>query len=967
MKIRQSRRLLALLLASCSVASLPALAQAEEVKRAVTPNEAAKREVADAGVPAWGIASADLVADPSVRFGVLPNGMRYAIKRHSNPKGGASLRLAVRVGTKDETDAQLGAAHFVEHMAFNGSKNIPEGQLLPMLERLGLAFGADTNAETDMGHTIYKLELPSTGTETLDAGLTMLREVAGNLSIAPAAVDRERGVLLSEASLRNDQARRRVAHVLTALLPGNRIGARIGASQDRIRTMTATELRAFYDAYYRPERATLAIVGDLDPVQVERKVLALFGSWKANGPAGAEYRGPVAEADSGRVAAFSDPAIPELVSFERARTLATPANTEAERKDEILQNMAGTILTNRFLPISQKPETPALGAAFLPMEFGRNVRNYSFFVVAREGKWREALAVGEQELRRASIHGFTQAEVDEVKQEMLATLNGMVEQGGSRKNATLADSLAKGSLDNKVVTSPEFDLAAFRRIEDSLTPGAVTAAFRTMWQNGPTLIHLSTKAPVADASTAIADAYAGSREVAVLPPVEKALPAFAYESFGPRGKIATESTDRASGIRQVRFANGIQVNLKRTRWETGNLAVRMEVGPGVQAFPTDKPGLDLMAALLLPGDGLKDHDAVELRKILAGRSYSLNLMPMRNALVAETVVSTTELRLQLQLMAARLSATGFRSESKAQWEPLAKILKDTFSAQPGQVLEVARGYILASGDGRLGLTDFGELPSRTFEEMQAALKPQLQKGAVSISLVGDFDVDSALADLSDTLGALPKRIERKHEKYAYAPLAYRGGGLVELTHTGQSDQGAISLTWPTADSRDYRAALTRELLAAAMGIRTIDLVRERLGATYSPTATAYEQSTYPDFGHLSLTAQSNPRDMARIAEAFRTIAAEFRDKPIDPDLLKRAREPLLAAETRDARDNAKWATYAVSLQSQPELLARWRSRAELLSAITPAEIQAAAKLWLDDARAVEIRVVPKPAPAQPQP
>lgn len=959
MKIRHSRRWLpVLLLASCSLAGMPALAQAEEVKRAVT--------AAETGVPAWDITSADLVADPSVRFGVLPNGMRYAIKRHNNPKGAASLRLAVRVGMKDETDEQHGAAHFVEHMAFNGSKNIPEGQLLPMLERLGLAFGADTNAETDIGHTIYKLDLPNTGTETLDAGLTMLREVAGNLTIAPAAVDRERGVLMSEASLRNDQARRRTASLLTALLPGNRLGERISASSERIKTMTAAELRAFYEAYYRPERTTLAIVGAVDPAEVERRIQSVFGSWKASGKAGEDYRGPVAEAASARTATFTDPAIPELISFERARAWA-PQNSEAERKDEMLQAMAGTILANRFWPISQKPDTPALGAMFMPMELGRNVRNSSFFVVAREGKWQEALAVGEQELRRATTHGFTQAEVDEVKQETLATLNGMVEQGGSRMNAAIADGLAKSSLNNQVTTSPEFDLAAFRRVEDSITPGAVTAAFRALWQDGPTLLHLSTKAPVADSSAVIARALASSREVAVMPPVEKALAAFAYESFGPRGKIAAESTDRASGIRRVRFANGIQVNLKPTRWQTGNLAVRMEVGQGIQAFPTDKPGLDFMAALLLPIDGLKAHDAVELRKILAGRSYSLAIVPVRNALVSEAVVSSGELRLQLQLMAARLSATGFRSETKSQWEPLAKILNDTFSAQPGQMLEIARGQILASGDARLGLSDFGELPSRTFEEMQAAIKPQLQTGAVSISLVGDFDTDSALSDLADTLGALPKRIERKPEKYAFAPVAFRGGGLVELTHTGQPDQGAISLTWPTTDSRDYRSSLTRELLAAAMAIRGIDLVRERLGATYAPAAISYDQLTYPDFGHLSLTAQSHPRDMARISEAFRTIAAEFRDKPIDPDLLKRAREPILAAEARDGRDNAKWATYAVSLQSQPELLARWRSRGELFSAITPAEIQAAAQLWLDDAKAVEIRVVPKAVPSKPQP
>lgn len=127
----------------------------------------APAQATSTGIPAWQIASTDLPADPAVRFGTLPNGMRYAIQRHENPKGTASVRFAIEVGKREEGEGEINAAHFVEHMAFNGSKNIPEGELVKRLERLGLAFGADTNAVTDVDYTSYKLDLPKVSARTI--------------------------------------------------------------------------------------------------------------------------------------------------------------------------------------------------------------------------------------------------------------------------------------------------------------------------------------------------------------------------------------------------------------------------------------------------------------------------------------------------------------------------------------------------------------------------------------------------------------------------------------------------------------------------------------------------------------------------------------------------------------------------------------------------------------------------------
>ena len=162
----------------------------------------------DISSAAWGITGAEIKDDPNVLYGALPNGLRYAFRSNNQPGGEASIRMLFNVGSRDEEDGEEGAAHFIEHMAFNGSTNIPEGELLPRLERLGLAFGADTNAETWPDYTVYKLDLPNLDNETVDSSFEMLREIASELTIAPDAVEREKGIIVSEHQVRNSVQQR---------------------------------------------------------------------------------------------------------------------------------------------------------------------------------------------------------------------------------------------------------------------------------------------------------------------------------------------------------------------------------------------------------------------------------------------------------------------------------------------------------------------------------------------------------------------------------------------------------------------------------------------------------------------------------------------------------------------------------------------------------------------------------------
>ncbi|MGI8930987.1 MAG: M16 family metallopeptidase, partial [Sphingomicrobium sp.] len=225
------RRLL--IAAALSVATLPALA-------------------APPASDGWGVTTTDVPADPAIRLGTLANGMKYAIMRNATPKRAASVRLHFDFGSIGEGEKERGLAHFIEHMAFNGTTNVAEGEMVKILERQGLKFGPDTNAQTGFDSTMYLLELPVADAARIETALFLMREVASELTVDPAAVDRERGVLLGERRSRDSFQLNQIIDQLGFQVPGTPYPNRLPiGTEDVLKTASAATIKALYQRYYR--------------------------------------------------------------------------------------------------------------------------------------------------------------------------------------------------------------------------------------------------------------------------------------------------------------------------------------------------------------------------------------------------------------------------------------------------------------------------------------------------------------------------------------------------------------------------------------------------------------------------------------------------------------------------------------------------------------------------------------------
>ena len=942
------------------LALLAVIAAPAHAREASTTTATAAVNPQSDAAKAWNFAASDVPVDPNIVFGVLPNGMKYALLKNSTPRDSVVIRMRFDVGSFAEADDQRGLAHFLEHMAFNGSKGVPEGEMIKLLERKGLAFGADTNASTGFDETIYKLDLPGASDDLIDTGLMLMRETASELTIDPAAVDRERGIILSERRARDTYQLRNVIDQLDFQMQGMTVANRLPiGTEEVIRTAPATRLRDLYDRYYRPERATLVMVGDFDPAAVEAKIKARFADWKGRGPAGSDP--DIGTVDYQRSAAaddFIDPAIQDMVTIAAFKPWVQEPDTKAKRARTLAEDIGEAIVSRRLSKIALAEDSPILTGYFSEAAGWKVFDQVTVGAIAKEGAWQEALALLEQEQRRAIEHGFTQAEVDEQLATRRTALRNAVAGVATRRSEALADALVNAAKGDFVFVRPETSQTLFEAAAPSLDAATVTAAFRKRMEGfSAPLVRVSAKKPIEGGTDTILAAFRASTQVAVAPPAEAANAAFAYDNFGTPGKIVGDDRIEDLGIRRVRFANNVMLNIKKTDFQRDRVMLSLRVDGGNLLATRDDPTRVSLAGSLMLG-GLQAHSLDELRSILAGRTVSPSFGNATDAFGGTALTSPEDFALQAKLMAAYLTHPGFRPDGLAL---IRRVLPQQYAANdatPAAVIGRDAGGILANDDPRAQTPPLAKLLTLDWEQLKPAIADSFAKGAIEIGVVGDIDEQAAIDAIAATFGALPER-RAAFDPRADARIREYAKDRSERTliHKGPAEQAELRVYWPARDDSDLAEAMRLNLLVRVMQLKLTEELRERLGESYSPGAAASLSDEFPGYGHLFAASNVDYKDLATTRAAIFAIASELRDAPVDPDLLDRARRPLVEAMTKSRRENVYWLNYVAEATSQADRLDRSRNGIAEVEAATSAELQALAKRYLVDHKALVIKAV----------
>lgn len=918
---------------------------------------------ATAPEPDWYFEESDVPVDPGYTFGKLDNGMRYILRQNATPEGTALVRMRIDSGSLDETDEERGLSHYLEHMAFNGSTGIPEGEMVKLLEREGLAFGADTNASTSYEAITYMLNLPRNDESLLGTALMLMRETASELTIAEDAVERERGVILAERRDRRNYAQRAYEDGLEFLLPAARFTQRspIG-TLETLEAADAETIRTLYQRTYTPANTVLVIVGDFPVDVMEAALRERFGDWApASAPVDPET-GPVDITRAGETDIYLDPALSESVTISVLGPWVDEPDTLANRETALLRSVAYRIIARRISRLTRSENAPFQNAGFGQSDLSEDARVMQIFVSSEDGKWRDGMLAAVREVHQALTYGFTQAEVDEQLANMRTAYENRVAGAETFNNAAFVGSALNLVANDSVPTTPEFALELFERYAPKVTPESVFAALseRALPLDAP-LIRFQGRTAPEGGEEALRSAFAEAMALPIAPPDDTGAAAFAYTDFGEPGTVVSDTREERLGFREITFANGLRLTLKQTDVEQDRVRFELSLDGGDLMNTREDPLRTYLTASLSAG-GLGAHSADELQSVLAGRSVGLRVSSNADAFTFSGTTTPRDLELQMQLLAAGLTDPGYRPEAVERFRSGIDDYFESLNSTPGGAYAAASGAILSDNDPRFSLQSREAFHALDFDQLKAAISDRFANGALELALVGDFDEGAAIAAVAATLGALPAREAEflpREEARSRSFTSTRGERV--LYHQGEADQALVRLVWPTSDDSNFAEAMTVSLLARVVQIELTQRLREDLGQAYSPNASSSMSRIYPGYGTFTINASVSVDEVAAARAAIAELVADLRNAPLDADIIERARQPLLENYDNALKGLGGWMNLADRAQSQSERLERWFAGPDTLKAVTAEDLQAAAQRYLAPGDAVEFLVLPEEA------
>jgi zinc protease len=903
--------------------------------------------------------------------GKLPNGLRYLVLPHTPTKRDLSLRLLVRVGSLDERDDERGFAHFVEHMAFNGTRNHPPGSVRNFFQRLGLTFGADLNANTSYTHTAYLLDLPDGRADHLDEALGMLRDYADGLLFPPEEVARESGVVISELNARDSAGRRLATQLVKELYSGTPLPDRdVGGLQDQLAKATPEQLRAFYQRNYSPDRMTVVIVGAIEPAATVEKITAVFG------PIAPKVK-PAPATPAVVLTAFEDIkphviVVPTIKgsNLEIVHVGQRPADTPEGRREEFAQRIAISLLGRRVEVTRERGDVSRFSPPTASFNGGPvdPFVHHTIAIGATATDWAPALQLLESELRRARTTGFTLAEVNEAVAGDLVSLRNRIPTAQGQASAQIANEITNLLRTDRTWRSPARVLAESTPMLQALTAEEVTKALQTVLPEDG--CHIVLRVPPTDVTTPdrVLAVYTKSTGRALRNVTQTSAElAFRYEDFGPAGEIAKRDRVEDLDLTLVTFANGVRLNVRPSQFESEHFRLRIVFPQNASFVSSDQGGIGELAGQILLHSNLGKHKESELSRLIKLHGISPQFSMSNGTPVFGISGPVAELPFALRFLTALMSDLEVDVDhykiALSYYNSLQRAL--ITNSRPFALAEAV--YFYTGKDDRVIMKPAQVLARLDPSEAETWLRSHLLQGPLEIGIVGDLSADQAVSLAASTVGTLKKR--RPTPKPGAPLRTPTKSSRVESTADVPASTSMSCALWPVSTPDDPRHNAALALAADVLRDRLLLVLREALGATYSPDVRIHRDAVQRDFAYAAVVNTFEPGNAIRLTEGTVRLAARTAEKGVSTDEFTRLIEPLRTRYSADLRNNGWWLNSVVSTaQSLPNGLDEARAHGKVCDELTLEDVNAAAQVFKPDAVTVVIlrpASAPKAAPGAP--
>jgi zinc protease len=852
-----------------------------------------------------------LPSDPRLDTGVLDNGLHYIILRHDNPPGRAAAWLHVSSGSLNETDEQRGIAHYLEHMAFNGSKNFAPGTVINFFQSMGMSFGRDQNAFTSFDQTTFQLSLPDNQPETLGKGLLFLSDVAMRLNLSPEEIQSERGVILEERRTRLGGPQRVQDQIFQRLAPGSIFGERIPiGTEATINSVQQPDFQAYYGKWYVPSNMTVMVVADTDPAGVVDQIKANFGEGRrAVKPVDQDPR--VSAYDSTRAIVVSDKELADArLSITRIERPRPPTTTVPQYRADLVELMGKWIFNRRLQAKVDAGKASFLNAGASASDVAEAIRWINVSAFGETDKWPQMLADLATELQRARLHGFTPREVQDARTELLARAQRAVKTEPTRDARQILDELNSAVSSGEPVMSAQEDLDLQQQLLPTITPDEVSQTFSELFN--PVSVAFILQLPTsADVPTEDRLVELGRKALDVAPEseAERARPAALLTQTPKPGELLEFTEHQPTSVWSGWLSNNARVNYRFMDYKKDQVTVTITLAGGeIQETPENR-GITQAGAMAWEHTATSTLSSTDIRDLMTGKKVGVTGRPGTDAMFIRISGSPDELEVGLQEAYLMLTDPVIEPAALENWkaEELQAIARRGLSVE-GVFADALMDTILPPGEVRQKPLTKEQVERQTAPQAQAWLRQVIAAAPIEVSVVGDIDKDRAMELVKTYIGSLPSRDRISAQALASLRQLHRPvGPLVGDRAIDTKTTKALVLSgFFGADAKDLRDVRLLELAARVISTRMIKDIREDKQLVYSIQAGSQPGVEFPGYGLFSAFSFTAPEKVASLIAAIEDEYKAFAESGPTADELDTARKQIATRLDEQMKEPGFW-------------------------------------------------------------
>jgi zinc protease len=782
-----------------------------------------------------------LPVDPEMTTGKLANGMRYFIRKNGVPADRAEIWLAVNAGSVLEDEDQRGLAHFIEHMAFNGTEHFAKQELVKYLESIGMRFGADINASTGFDETVYTLTVPTDKPEYMDKAFDILEDWAHGITFDAKEVDAERGVVIEEWRLGRGAEARMLDKQFPVLFQGSRYAERLPIGRKEIlESVTPAALQRFYRDWYRPDLMAVVAVGDVDPKRVEAMVREHFSHLR--GPESERKREifPVPGHKETLVAVTTDPEASSTTVGVYAKRAVRSEDKVGDYRRSIVEGLYHSMLNARLSEIARRPDPPFLFAASTSGGFVRSSEVTYQAAGVRDGEVEKGLAALLTEVERVHRHGFTPTELERTKKDWLLNYEKAARERRVMPSGTYAAEFVRAFLEGEPVPGIRAELELNRRFLPTIGLEEVNA-LASDWladSNRVILVNAPEKPqappPTREAILAVFRAV----EASDIPAYEDRVAAGPLVVTPPKaGTIVSESKVPELGVTDWKLSNGVRVVLKPTSGQRDEILIT-GFGPGGHSLASDQefPSA-LFAAPLLREGGLGNYDRISLDKALAGTEVTVQPYIHQLEQGIEGTAASKEADRLFELVYLTFTAPRKDTDAFRSVQSHLRAAVENRLAEPEQAFEDKMTEALTQNNPRFQPITPGWIDRVDLDTAYRFYQERFGDASdFTFVLVGNFSTPSIKPLVLTWLGGLPS--QNRHATWRDLGVKPPQGVVKVEVKRGLEPKSEVRIIFSgdAEFSRENRHDLTA--LAGVLETRLREVLREDMGAIYGVSVSA---------------------------------------------------------------------------------------------------------------------------------